>query len=176
MTYEELQKAYKNVSAELANAKVKIENQQIELNNLRRIVFGSRREYTPEVEQEDTMQCSLFKNEKEMDENVEKEVQERTNEKIGFKEILKLSNENIIIKEIIDNYFKYLCIGIENLINIYDPEVISIGGGIALNGEEFINNIRNKLNNKIKIQTAYLKENSGIYGAAMYAEKSINKI
>ena len=80
MTYEELQKAYKNVSAELANAKVKIENQQIELNNLRRIVFGSRREYTPEVEQEDTMQCSLFKNEKEMDENVEKEVQENIEE------------------------------------------------------------------------------------------------
>ena len=82
MTYEELQKAYKNLNEELtnakeelANAKIKIENQQLELNNLKRIVFGTRREYTPEVEQEETMQCSLFKDEKEMDENVEKEVQ-----------------------------------------------------------------------------------------------------
>ena len=29
MTYEELQNAYKNVSKELANAKIKIENQQV---------------------------------------------------------------------------------------------------------------------------------------------------
>ena len=76
MTYEELQKAYKNVSEELANARAKIENQEIEINNLRRIVFGTRREYTPEEEQEDTMQISLFKNEQEMDANVEKEVEE----------------------------------------------------------------------------------------------------
>ena len=82
MTYEELQKAYKNLNEELtnareelANAKIKIENQQLELNNLKRIVFGTRREYTPEVEQEETIQCSLFKDEKEMDEHVEKEVQ-----------------------------------------------------------------------------------------------------
>ena len=80
MTYEELQKAYKNVSEELANARVKIENQEIEINNLRRIVFGTRREYTPEVEQEDTMQISLFKNEQEMDDNVEKEVGENVEE------------------------------------------------------------------------------------------------
>ena len=80
MTYEELQNAYKNAKAELVNAKIKIENQQIELNNLRRIVFGTRREYTPEVDQEETMQCSLFKDEKEMDYNVDKEVAENVEE------------------------------------------------------------------------------------------------
>lgn len=85
MTYEELKNAYQNVSAELANAKVQIENQQIELNNLRKIVFGSRREYTPEVEQEGTIQCSLFKDEKEMDNNVEKEIEENVEEITVYK-------------------------------------------------------------------------------------------
>ena len=80
MTYEELQNAYKNVSKELANAKIKIENQQVELNNLRRIVFGTRREYTPEVDEDDAMQCSLFNSEQEMDDNINKEVEENIEE------------------------------------------------------------------------------------------------
>ena len=48
MTYEELQKAYNQL-------KIQYENQQLELNNLRRIVFGTRREYTPSQEQEEQM-------------------------------------------------------------------------------------------------------------------------
>ena len=73
MTYEELQKAYNQL-------KIQYENQQLELNNLRRIVFGTRREYTPSQEQEEQMQCSLFKDEKCMDEEVEKEIKENINE------------------------------------------------------------------------------------------------
>ena len=46
MTYEELQKAYNEL-------RIKYENQEIELNNLRRIIFGRKREYTPIQEQED---------------------------------------------------------------------------------------------------------------------------
>ena len=46
MTYEELQKAYNEL-------RIKYENQEIELNNLRRIIFGRKREYTPIKDQEE---------------------------------------------------------------------------------------------------------------------------
>ena len=77
MTYEELQKAYNEL-------RIKYENQEIELNNLRRIIFGRKREYTPIQEQEEE-QCSLFEDEKEMDEEVEKEVKEKVEEITVYK-------------------------------------------------------------------------------------------
>ena len=77
MTYEELQKAYNEL-------RIKYENQEIELNNLRRIIFGRKREYTPIQDQEEE-QCSLFEDEKEMDEEVEKEVKEKVEEITVYK-------------------------------------------------------------------------------------------
>ena len=77
MTYEELQKAYNEL-------RIKYENQEIELNNIKRIIFGRKREYTPIQEQEEE-QCSLFEDEKEMDEEVEKEVKEKVEEITVYK-------------------------------------------------------------------------------------------
>ena len=42
MTYEELQNEYQKVKTELVESKATIENLQLELNNLKRIVFGTR--------------------------------------------------------------------------------------------------------------------------------------
>ena len=75
MTYEELVAENQKLSIELANAK-------LELLTLRRIVFGSKREKTP-INKEELVkaeQCSLFETEKEADEHLEKQEQEKIEE------------------------------------------------------------------------------------------------
>lgn len=75
MTYEELVAENQKLSIELANAK-------LELSTLRRIVFGSKREKTP-INKEELVkaeQCSLFETEKEADEHLEKQEQEKIEE------------------------------------------------------------------------------------------------
>ena len=51
---------------------IKCDNLTLEINNLKRIVFGSKRENTPTTESINTDQCSFFDNE----EDIEKDVQE----------------------------------------------------------------------------------------------------
>ncbi len=70
MSYEELLKNYTELQE-------KYENTKLQLDNLKRIVFGVKREYTPKQEQiENSIQCSLFDLEKEVDKELEKQVKE----------------------------------------------------------------------------------------------------
>ncbi|MBQ9069987.1 MAG: ROK family protein [Clostridia bacterium] len=78
-------------------------------------------------------------------------------------------------KQIVDDYIFYLAEGITNMINIFQPEVLSIGGGVCNEKEyltkpliEIVNREQytrtNK--NKTKIVTATLGNDAGIIGAA----------
>ena len=79
MSYEELLK-------ENQNLKVKYENLKLENQNLKRIIYGVKREYTPKQEQvENSMQCSLFDDDKKVDEEIEKQVQESIEEITVYK-------------------------------------------------------------------------------------------
>ena len=56
-------------------------NAQIQLNNLRRIVFWSKREKLPKQDVlESGDQCCLFENEKDINENLEKQSEEKIEE------------------------------------------------------------------------------------------------
>ncbi len=78
-------------------------------------------------------------------------------------------------KEIVDTYIKYLAAGITNLVNIFQPEVISIGGGVC-NEKEYltapvIEIVRREVyakntKTKTEIRVALLKNDAGIIGAA----------
>ena len=57
---------------------IKYNNLILEINNLKWIVFGSKREDTPTTESINTDQCSFFDNE----EDIEKDVQEQTTKQI----------------------------------------------------------------------------------------------
>lgn len=79
---------------------------------------------------------------------------------------------------------KYLGIGIVNIINFIDPEIIVLGGGVANAGEYFLNLVINEVeNNKYykelpigKIALAQLGNKAGIIGAAMIGKYGlINK-
>ena len=79
-------------------------------------------------------------------------------------------------KAVVENYIKYLAVGVANIINIFQPEILSIGGGVC-NEKEYLtvplNEIVNRDQytrtnpNKTKIVTATLGNDAGIIGAAL---------
>ena len=73
----------------------------------------------------------------------------------------------------------YLGIGLVNLVNIFNPEVIVIGGGVAKLGERLLEPARKIVQERafplqaraVKIVPAQLGDDSGIIGAAVFARK-----
>jgi len=95
------------------------------------------------------------------------------------KEIRKFINENPdnqMIKEIIKEYVDYLSIGISNIINIFEPDAICIGGSFSEYGNIFYEPLKEVLlqgnllfnhRNEIVIKYAKLKNDAGIIGATL---------
>ena len=79
-------------------------------------------------------------------------------------------------KEVVDMYIGYLACGIANMINIFQPEVLCIGGGVCGEGDYLLNPLkelikqnsygyeRQERNTELKI--AELGNDAGIIGAA----------
>ena len=78
-------------------------------------------------------------------------------------------------KELVDAYINYLAVGITNMINIFQPEVLSIGGGVSneknflldplvpiVNAEQYTRGNEKKC----RIEIASLGNDAGIIGAA----------
>lgn len=88
-------------------------------------------------------------------------------------ECAKIGDE--LANKAVDRMVKYLTIGIANIINIIDPDIIAIGGGVAKAGEFFLNKINELLPkyilfkdlNYAKIELSTLGNDAGIIGAAM---------
>lgn len=86
MSYDELMNAYLNKISENEKLKVQVENQNLEINNLKRIIYGVKREYTPKKEQEvSTQQCSLFSDEQNIDAEIKEEVKQNVEEVTVYK-------------------------------------------------------------------------------------------
>lgn len=93
-----------------------------------------------------------------------------------IREFMEHNKENNELDEIIDEYIENLEIGLVNLINIFEPQAISIGGSFGHYEKIFIERLKNKINengelyNKEQIPeivVAELKNDAGIIGAAM---------
>ena len=78
-------------------------------------------------------------------------------------------------KEVYDKYIYYLAIGLANIINIFQPEVISLGGGISGEGQSLIDALlplvrKEQYGGNLEKQTALciakLGNDAGIVGAA----------
>ena len=78
-------------------------------------------------------------------------------------------------KEVVDNYIRYVAIGIVNVINIFQPEFVCIGGGICNEKDTLLAPIREFVDAhdynrdpsvRTKICTAVLGNDAGIIGAA----------
>ena len=79
-------------------------------------------------------------------------------------------------KEVVDKYIKYVAVGVTNIINTFQPDVVCIGGGISNEGDNLLDPIREfaereRYSKYAKKQTAIckavLKNDAGIIGAAL---------
>lgn len=79
-------------------------------------------------------------------------------------------------KQVVDQYIEYVAVGVTNIVNIFQPDVICIGGGIANEGENLINPVKEYVRKECytkhaKKQTvicaAVLGNDAGIIGAAL---------
>lgn len=80
------------------------------------------------------------------------------------------------IDKIVEEYIEYLSIGISNLINIFEPEAVGIGGSFVFFQDIFLDKIKKKIqeenllfNNRdeIIIEPAILNNDAGIIGSIL---------
>ena len=78
--------------------------------------------------------------------------------------------------EVVDTYCDYLACGITNIINVFQPEVLCIGGGVSKEGDNILSRINKvvvperfskNIDRQTVIKTAVLGNDAGIIGAAM---------
>ena len=80
-----------------------------------------------------------------------------------------------IAKSVTDAYEGYLANGIATMINIFQPEVLCIGGGVSHEGDNMLNPVKalvakevyTRSGKQTEIKIATLGNNAGIVGAAM---------
>ena len=80
-----------------------------------------------------------------------------------------------VATEVYNKYISYLATGLTNVINIFEPEVISLGGGISNEGQSLIDDllplVRQEqygadIMNTTELRIAKLKNDAGIIGAS----------
>lgn len=84
--------------------------------------------------------------------------------------------------EVIDHIAGYLGVGLVNLVNIFNPEAIVIGGGVSNFGERLLSPVRRVVRERAfpisaktaRIVRAELGEDSGVIGAAVFAKNVKN--
>ena len=81
-----------------------------------------------------------------------------------------------VAKEVVKNYLGYLSDGVVNVVNIFQPEVICLGGGVSNAGEKILKPIRKAIKDssfarfgkkQTEVQIAKLGNDAGIIGAAL---------
>lgn len=88
-------------------------------------------------------------------------------------EILESKEKIEEVNQIIEEYTDYLCVGLSNLISIFEPDAICIGGSFAYYAPIFLEKLKIKLNNNFNnrgipdILIAKYENDAGIIGASM---------
>ena len=82
-------------------------------------------------------------------------------------------------KKVVDTYVAYLACGISNVVNIFQPEIIAVGGGIGNEKENLLAPVRKILaserysihaKKQTELRAATLGNDAGVIGAAMLDE------
>jgi glucokinase len=78
-------------------------------------------------------------------------------------------------KKVVNDYCRYVAVGVINAINIFQPEILCIGGGISKEGDNIIKPITKlveeeryskNVEKQTVVKTAALGNDAGIIGAA----------
>ncbi len=79
-------------------------------------------------------------------------------------------------REVVDKYLSYLVTGLVNIVNIFQPEVISLGGGVSGEGQSLVDALLDGIRREeyghgvvpeTQIRIAQLGNDAGIVGAAV---------
>jgi glucokinase len=90
-----------------------------------------------------------------------------------------LDKGDAIAKAVVDRYLYYVSIGLANVINALQPEIVCIGGGISGQGEKILQPIRDIVkaerysvyaDKQATLLPAALGNDAGIIGAALLDE------
>ncbi len=84
-----------------------------------------------------------------------------------------------VAQEVLDAYFGYVAEGITNMVNVFQPEKVVIGGSVSKQGDYLLNPIKERVNkddynrymHKAEVEIATLFGDAGIIGAALSAKK-----
>lgn len=91
-------------------------------------------------------------------------------------DMIRKNEQDEKITKIVDEYIEYLSIGISNLINIFEPEAVGIGGSFVYFSDVLLDKLKNNIqknkylfNNREKliIVPAALGNDAGIIGASL---------
>lgn len=89
-------------------------------------------------------------------------------------DMIKKNGEDKKIKKIVNEYIEYLSIGISNLINIFEPEAVGIGGSFVYFSDVLLEKLKNNIQDKkylfndrkeLIIVPAALGNDAGIIGS-----------
>ncbi len=86
---------------------------------------------------------------------------------------------DIAAEAVIDDYVKYLAVGVSNVINIFQPDVVCIGGGVSGEGDNLMKPLREKIErisfgtakSKTKVCVAKYMNDAGIIGSALLGKQ-----
>ena len=87
-----------------------------------------------------------------------------------------------LAKTVVSNWIEYVACGITDVVNIFQPEVICIGGGVSAQGETLLGPIREYVDReeyarngkkRTVIKVAELKNDAGVLGAASLGEQQM---
>lgn len=97
-------------------------------------------------------------------------------EKIEARSVIDLAKAgDLDCAKLFDDYVYHLGVGLANLINLYDPEIIVLGGGVSKAGDFLLDKVRALMPELVffrtmpyaDIEIARLSNDAGIIGAAM---------
>ncbi len=87
----------------------------------------------------------------------------------------EMRNGDEAAAEVVDAYITYLACGLANIVNIFQPDILTIGGGICNEGDNLIKPLLAKMDEQLyckdeakkpKLRVAMLGNDAGIVGAA----------
>ncbi len=101
---------------------------------------------------------------------------------LGVKEIAALAQGgDTLAWQAILHGAEYLGVGIATLVNLFDPEMVVVGGGVANLGDPYFDRVRQKVGSlalptlaKTLVVPAYLGEQANLVGAACLAWQSLD--
>ena len=82
-------------------------------------------------------------------------------------------------KRVVDSFISYLAIGVSNMINVFQPDVVCIGGGVSGEGDNLLLPLKSEVeklsfgtdNSRTAVVIAKYRNDAGIFGSALLGRR-----